>query len=223
MRVICSFDGVVSQTDLTETVLGELAAPGWRDLEAMRAAGEITAAECLRQQIALLEGSDEDLDAVLAAIDLDPAFGRFVTWCERQDISVSIVSDGVDRFIDRVLARHGLTHVETVANELTGSAGRRVLAQPWAREGCAAGAGVCKCDVAVIEALTDDLLIYIGEGRSDFCASARADVLFARGELAEYAAARKRGFFPFRSLDDVAAVLTRLRRPGNGRRTLQVV
>jgi 2,3-diketo-5-methylthio-1-phosphopentane phosphatase len=223
MRVICDFDSAVAGTDATHAVLAALADPTWRVLEIHYQAGDITAAECRRRQVALIGGSDQDLDAVLDAIEVDPAFIRFVAWCDEQRIPISIVSDGVDYFIDRVLARHGLSRLMAVANELTGGPGQRVLGQPWAREGCAAGSGVCKCDVAVIEALSDDVLVYVGDGRSDFCVSARADVLFARGDLAEYAAARRRGFFPYRSFDEVAAVISRLRQPGYGRRPLQVV
>ena len=223
MRVICSFDHVVSEDSATRAVLSALAAPGWQALEDHSRNGHITAAECLRRQIALIDASQGDLDGVLDAIEIDPAFARFVAWCETQAIPVVIVSDGVDRFIDRVLARHGLTQVRVIANELVVSDAGFVLAQPRSREGCAAGSGVCKCDVAVVEAQAEDLLVYVGQGRTDFCVSARAEVLFAKGELAEYAAARKRGFFPYKTFDDIAAVITRLRQPQHGRRTLRVV
>jgi 2-hydroxy-3-keto-5-methylthiopentenyl-1-phosphate phosphatase len=50
-------------------------------------------------------------------------------------------------------------------------------------------------------------MVYIGDGRSDFCVSARADVLFAKDELAAYAAGRGQAHHPFSTFHDVTAVL----------------
>jgi 2,3-diketo-5-methylthio-1-phosphopentane phosphatase len=223
MRVICSFESTVALDDVRRSLLRAFADPSWRDIEAQWVRGEITAAERAERQVVLIHATDADLDAFLDQVRIDPAFARFVGWCRAAGIDVSIVSDGVDRFIERILDNHGLSHLPIVANELMGSKTQRSLAQPWTRTGCAAGSGVCKCDVAVLESADDRLLVYVGAGRSDFCVSARADVLFARGELAQYAAARKRGYFAFQTFDDIAAVLVRLRGPLHGRPSLQVV
>jgi len=223
MRVICSFESTVALDDVRRALLTAFADPSWRDIEAQWEVGEITAAERAERQVALIHATDAELNGFLDEARIDPAFARFVGWCRSAGIDVSIVSDGVDRFIERILSSHGLSHLPIVANELMGSKTRRSLAQPWSRTGCAAGSGVCKCDVAVLESADDRLLVYVGAGRSDFCVSARADVLFARGELAQYAAARKRGYFAFQTFDDIAAVLVRLRGPLHGRPVLQVV
>jgi 2,3-diketo-5-methylthio-1-phosphopentane phosphatase len=223
MRVICSFESTVALDDVRRLLLDAFADPTWRDIETQWEDGEITAAERAQRQTGLIRATDAELDAFLDKVRIDPAFVRFTAWCRNENIPLAIVSDGVDRFIQRILAANHLTHIAIVANELGGVEGRRSLAQSWGRAGCAAGSGVCKCDVAVIESPNDDLLVYVGGGRSDYCVSARAEVLFARGELAAYAAARKRGYFAFRTFDDIAAVLVRLRGPLHGRPALQVV
>lgn len=211
MRVVCDFDGTITRKDTTDLVLAALAKPEWEDLEADWIAGRITAAECMRGQIALIEASDAGLDAVLDAAELDPGFARFAAWCEERAMPLSIVSDGVDYFIRRILGRDGLADIPTIANQLAGDATARRLEQPWAREGCAAGSGVCKCAIADGPAGTRrQTLIYVGDGRSDFCVSGRADILFAKDRLADYAAARGRPFHPFTTFDDVTEVLARL-------------
>jgi 2,3-diketo-5-methylthio-1-phosphopentane phosphatase len=223
MRVVCSFESTIALDDVRRALLTAFAEPSWRDVEALWEGGDITAAERAERQIALIDATDAELNAFLDEVRIDPAFARFVGWCRNEGMAVSILSDGVDRFIERILTNHGLSRLPIVANELTGSETQRGLMQPWSRTGCAAGSGVCKCDVAVLESIDEDLLVYVGAGRSDFCVSARADVLFARGELAQYAAARKRGYFAFQTFDDIAAVLVRLRGPLHGRPVLQVV
>lgn len=207
MHVFCDFDGTISVVDTTDRVLSRLAAAEWESLEADWIAGRIDAATCMRGQIALIEGSDAELDAVLDAVELDPAFPVFAAWCADHGIPLTIVSDGVDYFIRRILARHGLGDLPIVSNRLTGKAGARALAQPHRRLGCAAGAGVCKCDVAAAQAASSNTMVYIGDGRSDFCVSHRADILFAKDALADYAAGRGEAHHVFESFHDITATL----------------
>jgi len=212
MRIICDFDGTVSHRDTTDFVLERLADPGWRTLEDDWVAARISAAECMRGQIALIGGGQDALDALLDTVELDPGFTAFVDWCDAHGLPVSIASDGVDYFIGRILRRHGLEGLEVVANQLAGEPGDWRLEQPWARRGCAAGSGVCKCEVAGPPpgACAPQTLVYVGDGRSDFCVSARADILFAKGALADYAAARGQPFHPFDTFHDVTAALALL-------------
>jgi 2,3-diketo-5-methylthio-1-phosphopentane phosphatase len=207
MQVFCDFDGTITTVDTTDRVLGQLAAPAWEALEADWRAGRIDAAACMKGQIALIQGDDAALDAVLDDIELDPGFCDFAAWCADHDVPLAVVSDGVDYFIRRILARRGLGALPVVSNKLTGRPGARRLAQPHRREGCAAGAGVCKCDVVAGRESSRPMLVYVGDGRSDFCVSARADLLFAKDELAAYAAGRGQAFHAFETLHDVTAVL----------------
>jgi 2,3-diketo-5-methylthio-1-phosphopentane phosphatase len=211
MHIFCDFDGTITTVDTTDQVLSRLAAPEWEALEADWRAGRIDAAACMRGQIALIQGDDDALDEVLDQVVLDPGFCDFAAWCETHEIPLAVVSDGVDRFIRRILSRHGLGHLPVVSNELAGGAGARSLAQPHRREGCAAGSGVCKC--AAVQRLAEPArprLVYVGDGRSDFCVSARADLLFAKDELAAYAAGRGQAHYEFSTFHEVAAVLASL-------------
>lgn len=210
MRVFCDFDGTIAKLDTTDLVLTHLADPAWEVLEALWTRGEITAAECMRGQIDLIGGDDAALDAVLDSVELADGFVEFVAWCEANAVPLTVVSDGVDRFITRILVRHGLGHLPVVANVLVGEAGARGLEQPWARAGCAAGSGVCKCQVATRQSASDEtgeLMVFIGDGRSDFCVSGRADLLFARDKLAAYARARA---MPHHEFSDFHSITTTL-------------
>lgn len=208
MRIYCDFDGTITRKDTTDLVLGALASPTWERLEDAWVRGRISAADCMRRQIGLIRGSDQDLDAILDTVEIDPAFPRFVSWCETHGLPLMIVSDGVDRFIDRILRHHDLGHLPVVANRLEGRPERRRLRQPGMKPGCAAGSGVCKCAVATQGA--SGAIVFIGDGRSDFCISSRADVLFAKDSLAAYATSRGKAFYPFETFDDVICSLAQL-------------
>jgi 2-hydroxy-3-keto-5-methylthiopentenyl-1-phosphate phosphatase len=208
MRIFCDFDGTIAKVDTTDLVLKKLADPAWEELEARWTRGEITAAECMRGQVALIGGDDAALDAVLDTVELADGFKDFVAWCQANAVPLTVVSDGVDRFIARILDRHDLAHLPVIANHMVGNdvVGRR-LEQPWSRTGCAAGSGVCKCQVATRETDADDLMVFVGDGRSDFCVSGRADLLFARDKLAAYARARA---MPHHEFSDFHSITTTL-------------
>jgi len=209
MRVFCDFDGTISVSDTTDLVLNRFAALAWQDLEASWVAGRISAAECMRGQIALLDCDIGSLEALLDTVELAPGFADFVAWCASEGIDFTIVSDGVDAFIRRILARCGLTHLPVVANKLALNREWRLIdCEP--RAGCAAGSGVCKCAVVAGAGNEDQLTVYIGDGRSDFCVSARADILFAKGKLAEYSHSRGKPHHEFVDFYEIKATLAAL-------------
>lgn len=211
MHIFCDFDGTVTTVDTTDRVLDRLAAAEWEEVEEDWRAGRIDAAACMRRQIALIQGDDHALGRVLDEIALDPGFLAFADWCAARQIPLAVISDGVDRFIRHILARHGLDRLRVVSNKLAGKPGARRLVQPHAREGCAAGAGVCKCAaVTRLAGPSRPTMVYVGDGRSDYCVSARADLLFAKGDLAAYAAARGQAHYPYETFHDVTAVLAPL-------------
>jgi 2,3-diketo-5-methylthio-1-phosphopentane phosphatase len=211
MRIYCDFDGTVTTADTTDLVLAALAAPQWRLVEDDWLAGRISAAECMRRQVSLIRGDRPTLERVLRTVTLRQGLPEFVGWCARQAIPFTIVSDGIDAFIHSILARHGLAHLPVVANRLAASGPRWRLSQPWSTPGCAAGSGVCKCSVLGPSTPDQEPTVYIGDGRSDFCAASRVGMVFARGSLVEHLAQQNRPFWRFETFHEIAAVLQRLR------------
>jgi 2,3-diketo-5-methylthio-1-phosphopentane phosphatase len=209
MRIYCDFDGTISRRDSTDFILEALADPDWRRLQVEWEAGRISADVCMRGQVALIGGSDAELDELLDTIELDPGFAAFAEWAEMRRFPLGIVSDGVDYFIARILSRHGLQRLPVIANHLVGSAGRRRLEHPPKPVDCASGSGVCKCQ-ATAGASGASPLVFVGDGRSDYCVAARADVLFAKGALAVHIAGRGQSYHPFDTFRDVLRTLERV-------------
>lgn len=208
LRIYCDFDGTITTQDTTDVVLRELALPGWEALEEAWVSGRISAARCMREQVALIQGDDAALEAVLERIELRAGFAPFVSWCRARHLPLAVVSDGVDRLISHVLWRHGLGRLPVAANRLAGVPGARRLEHPWAVPACAGGSGVCKCRIA--RADTRQSLVYIGDGRSDFCVAEEADVLFARATLADHCRERGLPYVPYDTFVDVQDHLSSL-------------
>ena len=184
VRVFVDFDGTISLEDTTDVILERFADPKWQKVEADWLSGRIGSRDCLARQIDLVRASPDALDAVCEDVPLDPHFSEIVALCRRHGVELIVISDGLDRIVTKMLARIGV-NVPVLANHLEYLGDNRWrLGFPYASSDCRAGAGNCKC-----LALTKDpagVRILIGDGRSDFCAADTADLVIAKGALAEH-------------------------------------
>lgn len=184
VRVFVDFDGTISLEDTTDVILEQFADPKWQQIEVDWLSGRIGSRDCLARQIDLVRASPEALDAICDDIPIDPHFSEFVALCRQHKVDFVVVSDGLDRVVTKMLKRSGIS-VPVLANHLhyLGS-DRWRLEFPHASATCRTKAGNCKC-----HALTNDpagVRVLIGDGRSDFCAADAADLVIAKGVLAEH-------------------------------------
>jgi HAD superfamily phosphoserine phosphatase-like hydrolase len=108
-------------------------------------------------------------------------FEAYLAWCDENEIPLAIVSDGLDFYIERILANHRLLErISCFSNELTFADTNRIEARfPYFSKGCGRCAN-CKA-YHVREARKDgSKVIFIGDGLSDRCGAQAADYTFAR-------------------------------------------
>jgi 2,3-diketo-5-methylthio-1-phosphopentane phosphatase len=204
-RVFVDFDGTIASVDTTDLLLERFAAPAWREIEDDWKADRIGSRECLVRQIDLVRASESEMDAFIAAIDIDPGFAGFVRLCQRQGHSVTVVSDGLDRTIAAVLARHGL-ELPFHANRLEmRGRDRWRLGFPYARSDCRSLAGNCKCQFT--EGEPRKLRVVVGDGRSDFCVAGRADLVLAKSALLEHCRATAVPHFAFADFHEASRLM----------------
>ena len=208
VEVFCDFDGTITKGDTTDVLLEELANSAWRDFESHWEQGAIGSRDCMAQQIPLIRGGWQAITKVLDKVELDDSFASFAKWCRQQGIPIRVVSDGIDKVIHYLLAKHNIKVDFVFANRLVESeAGELSLLFPYAitnKKMC--NSGVCKCLIAN-NGRTNPLKVIIGDGRSDFCWAADADILFAKSKLITYARAKNLSYFPF---DDFHAIRSTL-------------
>ncbi len=184
--ILCDFDGTVSLPDATDTLLEQLAAPQWKSIERDWRAGLIGSRDCMSRQVALIDADEQELNQILDTIPIDPAFAQFVSLTRDAGIVLTIVSDGLDRAISRILGNNGLGDLPIVANHLDQVDARRwAMRSPHADAACRSQSGTCKCALAGSHAGRANVLL-IGDGQSDVCVSACADFVFAKERLLEH-------------------------------------
>ncbi len=204
-QVLVDFDGTIATVDTTDLLLEHFADPDWHTIEDEWKAGRIGSRECMVRQVDLVRATPERLDAFVAGIEIDPDFPAFVDLCRAEGLAVAVVSDGLDRTVGAVLARHGLD-LPFYANQLTHLGGDRWrLAFPFARGDCRALAGTCKCRFA--EAASGTIRVVVGDGRSDFCVAEEAELVLAKGALARHCEAQGLTHFPIRSFAEATPLL----------------
>jgi 2,3-diketo-5-methylthio-1-phosphopentane phosphatase len=203
-QVLCDFDGTITKTDVTDAILEAFALPAFREWERRWEQGEITSRECLARQVELIQADLPTLMQFAAEIPIDEGIVTLHQRCAQHGIPLVIVSDGIDRFIEAVLRRHGLSSIPVVSNRLVWDGnGPPSLGFPYASLDCIVGAGTCKCAVANLFGLSLRETTYIGDGRSDRCISTMAQMVYAKAGLREWCDLQGVACEPFETLTDV--------------------
>jgi 2-hydroxy-3-keto-5-methylthiopentenyl-1-phosphate phosphatase len=207
-EVYCDFDGTITRIDATDAVLATFALPAWREWEQRWVRGEISSQQCLSQQVALIQADQETLIQFAADLPVDEGIIALDRQCAEYGVPLTIVSDGIDVLIEAILRRHGLLHLPVFSNHLRwDERGVPSLSFPFAAQGCESGAGTCKCSLTLPPAHSLSQAVYIGDGRSDQCVSAKIHTVFAKGTLKKWCDLTGITHTPFETLTDVVECL----------------
>jgi 2-hydroxy-3-keto-5-methylthiopentenyl-1-phosphate phosphatase len=198
IKVFCDFDGTITTRDTVDVLLSELASPEWEEIEELWVQGLIGSRECMARQIPLIRGGWAKVRELLDSLQLNPGVAEFVDWCRGNSIPFVVVSDGLDRVIEYLLAKNGIHADQIFANHLSESEqcefSFSACSQPRL-EGCQSG--VCKCRIAGQPGDYRAIKVIVGDGRSDFCWARKADLLYARGKLIDYCKSNNLDHNPF--------------------------
>ena len=213
LRVFCDFDGTIVHEDVGNTFFRTFGGPAAeRAVEGYRS-GALNARECLEAESAAVGHVSRDaLESFVDAFQVDQTFGGFLRWCGEKDVSVTVVSDGLDVYVRRILENAGFGDLTVFANAahfdpVTG-AGLRV-SFPYRDEECSECAN-CKRNHVVTLSSDDDVVVYVGDGLSDRCSVEYADIVFARGSLISHCQEKNITYHTFKSFGEVRMRLNAL-------------
>ena len=205
------FDGTISETDAIDLILERFADESWRVVEEKWKSGAIGSRECLREQVALIDASKVEINALLDEIKLDEGFGELLETCRRNKIEIFIISDGFDYCIERILARSKAAQKLRVFSshlELNNEIWQTDF--PHFGAFCPHNCATCKPQVMKNLNPHNAPAIFVGDGLSDRYAARAADLVFAKKSLAKYCAAENIEFAKYENLRDVAVKIAEL-------------
>lgn len=182
LAVCCDFDGTIALPDLCNATLETFGKPEWIEVEKRWIGGEIPSQEALRLQFATVEATPSALHAFYERAGVAEGFVEFVHELRRTGTPILALSDGLDLYIRQVLARLRLEDLPYVANHAECARGGIEIAFPHRDTACRQ-CGACKCAYVLALRRRADHIVYVGDGLSDCCASAHADVVYAKDRL----------------------------------------
>ena len=217
LRIFVDFDGTITERDVGDSIFERFLRPellerGWHfDIIREWKAGRLSSRDCLIRECENTVVTRGQLDELLDSHTLTPGFADLVGWCVRRGVPLTILSDGLDYYIEFILGKFGLKGVSCRANRMVFTEGSIRTYFPFEDRGCGR-CGNCKRWHIDTERRDGERVVYIGDGYSDRYAVRSADIVFARRDLAEYCRRAGVEFIPFAHFYDVIRSLEN----GNG-------
>jgi 2-hydroxy-3-keto-5-methylthiopentenyl-1-phosphate phosphatase len=200
--IAVDFDGTVSVGDTLDWLCARYAPEAAAAAEAALVAGEITLEECIRREFEPIRGEhDVVVGEAVEWARVREGFPEFVAAARDRGHRVVVVSSGFASVIRPVLERAGVGDLELVSSDVRFSPqGTRVLFH----QGAVCGRCGERCKRPVVAELDGDRPVaYVGDGWSDRCAAAAADLRFACRSLARYLDREGLDYVPFDTFDTI--------------------
>lgn len=208
LHIFCDFDGTISSRDIGYDLFHQFSVQEpWHSqlMDGSLGIRDYWRAMAREMRVPL---DAVTLDEYLRAIPVDSGFAGLLELVRTEAILFTIVSDGFDLYIRRYLQLNGVEDVDIYCNHAElDERGRMSMSFPHAAEGCSCLSAACKRNLVLRLAHPDARIIYIGDGVSDHCPAAHADIIFAKDRLAAYCNAERLPHYPFKTLGDVARQL----------------
>ena len=201
--VLLDFDDTAAEQNVAELLLTRFGDPTWQEVRKRFRAGELNLRE---YQEITFRNIQADLatmqDHVRNNANLRPYFKELRAYCQENGIPFAIVSQGLDFYIEALLAKEGHTEVPVYA--VNTSFSNQGIAYEY-RHTRAGQEKQGNSKALVVEKYQQQgyHIFYAGDGLSDFEAATRADVLYAHRTLAQECLRSNIPFRPFTDFQDM--------------------
>ena len=199
------FDGTISCRDAIDAILEKFANKSWEIVEERWKNGAIGSRQCLREQVALIDASPDEINNLLDEIKLDEGFETLLKTCHQFEIKPHIVSDGFDFCIERILSNSvTAVNLPVFSSHLEFQNGAWQTDFPHFNKICQHGCATCKPQVMKDLNPENAPMIFVGDGLSDRYAAQTADLVFAKSGLAKFCTTKNIRFSAYQNLFDVS-------------------
>lgn len=177
--------------------------------------GEIKDSSTHNNQIIL-----PDFENYISKIEIDNYFVKFIDLIDKinntlsipaHKISTLIISDGFDIYIEPILNLHNI-NLKYYANKLRINEKTNQITPIFnlENEACNCKSASCKQNLMLQNYQEDDLLIYIGDGASDYCPVEKCDIVFAKGKLSKYCNENNIPHYNFHNFFEIMSIFNKM-------------
>ncbi len=198
------FDGTITRVDTCNAMVEAFATPGWEALNELWEKKQLSTDACANETFKLFHADLDDLRRLLETVEIDGCFIAFLEVCRERGDRVIVLSDGYDFNIRTIFQKYGID-LPFYANRMTYD-GRFRIECPHLNPDCGQ-CGTCKTRLMKELRAPGSQTVYIGDGYSDTCPAAQADLVFAKGALYRYCQERGIEAQYFDSFCDIIACL----------------
>ena len=202
-RVFFDFDNTMTITDVLDNLIKEFSINNeWKTLQKAWEQEEIGTKECLEGQLKGVRITKKQLTTFLKKVELDHSSYKILSFLTKQGIPSVILSDNFTPIIEEILDHHGIRGVKVYANTLRYYKDRLIPSFPYDNPFCPSCAH-CKKIHLTRDQHVNKLIVYIGDGRSDFCPAEVSDVIFAKDKLLAHMKKQGRDHIAYKNLGEV--------------------
>ena len=207
--IFCDFDGTISRRDIGYNLFHHFSQGRNDELVPLWKNGELSTRECLLQEAAMVDASPEWIFKFLDQFELNQGFDSFVQLCRSNSVDLTILSDGLDFYIEYVLSRHRLSDLPVIANSGRLGNNRLIVTFPHNNQSCDR-CGSCKGErIREYRARHGEVTaVFVGDGYSDLCGALEADLVLAKKDLEQYCVMHNIDHVTFDTFHDVSRLLT---------------
>ena len=201
------FDGTITVRDTGDDLFRTFGE--FEPLHSQLLAGEMSVREYYKASAQRLRQDlrPDEITAFALTRDVDPGFAALVDLCRDNGAHVIVASDGFDAYIGPLLESVGYGDVEVYCNILDFTNGTWDVRFPGATDACSCFCASCKRNAVLQHVGESDIVVYVGDGRSDTCAARHADIILATSHLAAWCTEERIPHHPFKTLHDVRRIL----------------
>lgn len=209
IAIFCDFDGTISRRDIGYNLFHHFSQGRNDELVPLWKNGELTTRQCLLQEAAMVHASSEEIYRYLDQFDLDPGFESFSRLCQTNSVDLTILSDGLDFYIDYVLTRFRLNDLPLIANVGRLKDNGLIVTFPYDNRSCDR-CGSCKGErIREYRVRHGEVTaVFVGDGYSDVCGASEADLVLAKKDLEQYCVMHNIDYVRYDTFHDVSRFLT---------------
>lgn len=202
-RVFFDFDNTMTVTDVLDNIIKKYSvSDDWKVLQKLWEQGEIGTKECLEGQLKGIRITRKQLSSFLTKVELDHSTYKILSFLSKEGIPPVILSDNFTPIIEEILELHAIKGVKVYANSLRFYKDRLTPSFPYDNPFCPSCAH-CKKIHLTREQHVNKMIVYIGDGQSDFCPAEVSDVVFAKDKLLAHMKKQGRAHIPYKNLGEI--------------------
>ncbi len=215
--IFLDLDGTITQNDLTDVIFKKYG--NFDDTLAKLINKEISIFDYWREfaKVLPIDFLNHGLNEIIQSEQIDPYFISFIELCKNYNLPVAIITDNFDLIVDKYLKAKLPENIyqdkiqnNIYCNRLLKTENGFIVQFPFANENCQCMSAVCKRNVILTSTPDDSIVIYVGDGFSDFCAAEVADIIFAKKALAKYCSEKRVPHYTYKSFFDIERILRKL-------------